>query len=536
MTTLPPAARTVRTAALLAVGLALASATLAAPPADLDRYAKRVMDTFEVPGMVVTIVERGKPPIVRPYGVRRLGEPATVDDQTLFAIGSTTKAFTSTLIAQLVDEGKLTWDTKVADVLPGFRLYDPYASSEATIRDILTHRTGLKAYSGDLLFFPPTDFTRAEVVHKLRYLKPGTSFRSTFAYDNLMYLVAGQLIESVTGSSWDDTLRQRIFLPLGMQRASASSVLPPGTNRAWPHARTSGEFHGDGPQVALAAPMPADNVAPAGSINLSGTDMVRWLEVQLGRGLDPRTGKRIYGEAQAREMWSPQIVIPISPLPKPLALAQPNFRAYALGWLATDYRGHRVVAHDGLVDGMYTRITILPDCDVAFAIMANVEDSEVPRAIVYHLMDHYLGFRSSDWLSAFASLQQDQLAEARDALHHAAAEDAKQGGGAVGPSLPLAKYAGTYRDDWYGRATIEATPAGLTLRFEHTPALSGPLEHVRYDTFRARWSNRALEDAYVTFAFNADGTIDRMTMQAVSPLADPSYDYGDLLFRPEPKE
>ena len=174
------------------IGLLLVSFTAgAAPPSDLDRYAQRVLETFESPGMVVTIVERGKPTLVRSYGVRRMGEPAKVDEQTLFSIGSTTKAFTSALLATLVDEGKLTWDTKVSDVLPGFKMYDPYVSSEMTVRDLLVHRSGLGLGAGDLMFYPPSKLTRDEIVHKLRYIKPVTSFRSGYAYDNLLYVVAG---------------------------------------------------------------------------------------------------------------------------------------------------------------------------------------------------------------------------------------------------------------------------------------------------------------------------------------------------------
>jgi len=182
--------------------LLVASASFAAPPADLDRYAERALQTFGTPGMTVAIVEQGKPYVVRSYGVRRMGEPAKVDEHTLFAIGSTTKAFTTALLAMLVDEGKLTWETKVADVLPGFKMYDPYVSSEMTIRDIVVHRSGLGPGAGDLMFFPPTTYTRAEIIHRLRYIKPVTSFRSSFAYDNLLYIVAGEVIATVEKSSW----------------------------------------------------------------------------------------------------------------------------------------------------------------------------------------------------------------------------------------------------------------------------------------------------------------------------------------------
>jgi CubicO group peptidase (beta-lactamase class C family) len=280
--------------------LLVASASIAAPPADLDRYAQRALQTFGTPGMTVAIVEQGKPYVVRSYGVRRMGEPAKVDEHTLFAIGSTTKAFTTALLAMLVDEGKLTWETKVADVLPGFKMYDPYVSSEMTIRDIVVHRSGLGPGAGDLMFFPPTNFTRAEIIHGLRYLKPVTSFRSSFAYDNLLYIVAGEVIATVEKSSWEDAVRKRILAPLQMNETTTTSVLPAGANRAWPHARASQEVRGTGPMSALSEVTTVDVAAAAGALNSNGLEIARWLELQLNAGADAKTGTRLFSEAQSR--------------------------------------------------------------------------------------------------------------------------------------------------------------------------------------------------------------------------------------------
>lgn len=519
------------TRAVLASAL-LVTSLHAAPPRDLDRYAQRVLETFEAPGMVVVISERGQPSVVRTYGVRRMGEATKVDDQTLFAIGSTTKAFTSAVLATLVDEGKLTWDTRVADVLPGFRMYDPYASSEMTVRDLLVHRSGLGLGAGDLLFYPPTTLSRAEVVRKLRFIKPATSFRSGFAYDNLLYVVAGQLIEAVTGKTWEDGVRERILTPLQMNETSTSSVLPASANRAWPHVRLSDEARGLGPVTPLKEPLNLDNAAPAGALNTSGKEIARWLELQLGRGMDPGTNKRLYSEAQAREMWAAQTLIPIAPNPKPLELAQAHFKAYALGWVVSDYRGEQIIAHGGGVPGMVTLIVIVPGRDVAFALFTNSEEPAILSSVQYKLLDHYLGLKSPDWIAAVSETQKTKIAQVRELLAagktaaDAPAEPAK------GPSLAPEKYSGKYRDDWYGLATIENGANGLNIRFEHTPQFTGPLEHVRNDTFRTRWGNPALEDAYVTFALNPDGTVEKMTMRAISPLADFSFDFQDLLFKP----
>ncbi len=501
----------------------------AAAPADLDRYARKVMETFATPGMVVAIAEQGRPSVVRSYGVRRMGEPAKVDEHSLFAIGSTTKAFTAALLAMLVDEGKLTWDTKVSDVLPGFKMYDSYASSEMTVRDLLVHRSGLGLGAGDLLFYPPTTFSSQDIVHKLRYIKPATSFRSGYAYDNLLYIVAGRVIEEVSKSSWHDVMRQRILTPLQMDETATSSQLPAGVNRAWPHIRTSEQARGLGPLGPLGQPLNLDNAAAAGSLNTSGANLVRWLELQLGRGLDPRTHTRLFSEAQSREMWSPQTLMPIAPSPPGMALAKANFRAYTLGWVASDYRGQQVIAHGGGLSGFVTMIVLVPERRVAFALLTNAEEIGTLLSMQYRLLDHYLGVTSPDWITAIATEQKERIAKAQEALVAAATsknETDKRF------SLPLAQYAGRYRDAWYGLVTIDSAANGLSIRFEHTPTMSGTLEHVRHDTFRTRWSDRAIEDAYVTFALNPDGSIDRMTMKAVSPLADFSFDYQDLLFTP----
>ena len=516
---------------LIASTLLVMAAGHAAPPRDLDRYAQRVLDTFGSPGMAVAIAERGRPAVVRTYGVRRMGETAKVDEQTQFSMGSTTKAFTSTLLAMLVDEGKLGWDTKVSDVLPDFKMYDPYVSSEMTVRDLLVHRSGLGLGAGDLMFYPPTTLGRAEIVHKLRYIRPATSFRGGFAYDNLLYIVAGQVAEAVGKASWEDLIRQRILTPLQMQQTSTASTLPASANKAWPHARISGNVRGAGPMSALPSQTNLDNAAPAGSLNASIADVARWIELQLGRGLDPRTNVRLFSEAQSREMWSPQTLIPVSPNPKSLVLAQSNFRAYALAWVVSDYRGQRVVAHSGGVPGSIARVVIVPEHDVAFAILANSEETSALAAMEYRLLDHYLGATSPDWIAALDGVRKERVAGGEAALAASPAAEKQQSAGS--PPLPIERYAGHYRDAWYGLMTIQSGADGLTIGFEHTPALSGKLEYVRYNTFRTRWTDRTLEDAYVTFALQPDGSIETVSLKAVSPLADFSFDYQDLLFRPE---
>src|SRR5437868_3596380 len=219
------------------------SAAQSDAPSDLDTYAARVLKDFEVPGLAVGIVKDGPIVLAKAYGVRKIGEPAPVDEHTRFGIASNTKAFTAAALATLVDEGKIKWDDPVIKHMPSFQMYDPYVTREMTIRDLLTHRSGLGLGAGDLMFWPATDFTRDEILRRIRFLKPASSFRSRYAYDNLLYLVGGQIVASLSGGSWEDFVQRRIFTPLGMAHTnSRTQGLIDGADVAAPHARADGKL------------------------------------------------------------------------------------------------------------------------------------------------------------------------------------------------------------------------------------------------------------------------------------------------------
>src|SRR5271168_4425926 len=251
------------------------------PPEDLNVYVTLDMNTFYVPGIAIAIVKDGKIVLAKGYGVKKLGEAAPVDENTLFGIGSNTKAFTSAALASLVDAGKISWDDKVYERLKGFQMYDPYVSHEMTIRDVLTHRSGMGLGEGDLLFWPHTTFTREEIIYRLRFMKPASSFRSRFAYDNLLYMTAGQIIPAVTGKSWEEYIREKILLPLGMNTSNLSTnAFRPGDDYASPHSRVDGNL-----QVIPFQDL--DNAAPAGAINSSVAEMSKWIQLQLNHGKFP---------------------------------------------------------------------------------------------------------------------------------------------------------------------------------------------------------------------------------------------------------
>ena len=515
---------------LVLLTLACAAAE-AAPPAGFHERVESLRRAVGVPGMAISIVEDGKVTLASGFGVRGLQSPEPVDADTIFPTGSTGKAFTVAALATLVDAGKIGWDDRVIDRLPGFQMYDPWVTREMTIRDLLVHRSGLGLGEGDLLFVPRTNLTRAESVRRLRYLKPATSFRSGFAYDNVLYMVAGQLIEAVTGQSWEQYTAEQVLRPAGMLHSTTDNE-PRFANpdRAQPHARTHGPIRDAGEQVQLDERDDLGRTAaPAGGLAISAHDMARWLQIQLGNGALPGGGGRLFSEAAHEQMWTPVTLQPIDPVPPELALTQPQFNSYALGWEICDYRGTKIVWHGGAVFGFKTAVVLIPDRHVGFAIEINSEDGELILGLMYELLDHYLGLPRGDWPGKFIAFKRHRVEEGVQAYQKVAASPSK-----VGPSLPLASYAGSYRDPWYGDIEIGERDGALTIDFKSTPRMSGTLEHWQYDSFRTRLTDPAIEPAYVSFGLDADGKVERVTMKAVSPLADFSYDYQDLLFVPVP--
>lgn len=515
-----------RIAVILALLFLAAASALAetAPPPDLDAWVARAMKEFEVPGIALAIVRDGEVVATRGYGLRKLGQPQPVDEHTLFGIASNTKAFTAAALAMLVDDGKISWDDPVTKHLPAFQLHDPYVSRELTVRDLLCHRSGLGLGAGDLLYWPDSDFTRDQVLAAARYIRPASSLRSRYAYSNLMFVVAGQIVPAVTGKSWDDFVRERILMPLGMKETTITSLgFRAGDNVASPHSR--GWRH-DGP-LEPEAMTRDDTWAAAAGIKSSVTDLSKWVIAQLNGGkLD--NGRRLFSESAAGEMWSPQTVIRITEPAAPLKATKPNFSAYGLGWGLRDYRGRKIVSHGGGLTGMVTAVLMVPEEKLGIVVLTNQEVSGAYSAIVYHILDHYFHLPPADWIAAFRAARDESLAKAAEAEKkqvQARALNSK-------PLLELSGYAGDYSDAWYGKATIKLENDKLVLHMTHTPSMVGELDHWQYDTFKVRWRDRNIPDAFVTFALNPEGKVDQMKMVAVSSLADFSFDYHDLLFRP----
>lgn len=490
---------------------------------DIDGLVKRTMAAYHVPGIAVGIVKDGKLVFAKGYGVRELGKPGAVDPDTLFGIASNSKAFTAAALAILVDEGKIHWDDRVIDYLPGFRLYDPYVTREFTIRDLLTHRSGLGLGAGDLLFFPNADFTRKDVLHALQYFKPVTSFRSEFAYDNNLYIVAGEIIPAVTGQSWEDFVTNRILEPLHMAPCVASQArLTDRSNVASPHATL---------EAKPIAVVPDDTrmLAAAGGIQCNITGLAKWEITQLGHG-QAGSGPRIFSEAQGAEMWKPQTIV--YPTGKRAELTHTHFGAYGLGWGLEDFEGYKRVAHSGGLDGMVTYQSLIPELNLGVMVLTNADEGAAFTTIALQIMDAYTGAGKRDWL---AITQEMQAQRSRDQAKSDAGRVPSPAAGVDLSKLDLDPYVGTYADAWRGQATVTREAQTLTLTFSHTSELSGALTALRPGLFVVHWKNRAINaDAYVRFREDLKGAVEGFTMEAVSATTDFSFDFQDLDFHRVP--
>ena len=497
---------------------------------DLEQDVTRTMKAFDVPGIAIAVVKDGQVIAARGFGVRKLGEPAKVDGKTLFEIASNSKAFTAAALAMLVDEGKLKWDDPVVKHLPDFQMYDAYVTREMTVRDLLTHRSGLGLGAGDLLWWPTTNFSTDEIIEKLRYIRPATSFRSSYAYDNLLYIVAGKIIAQKSGKSWGDTVRERILTPVGMSTTTTSLA----ENESNPNASNAHSKIKD--KISAVKSMPVANAVGAVGINTNAEDIAKWMQVLLdgGRvaGAKGADGKelRLWSEAQSREMWTAQTPMKINTPKGPLASTKPNFYAYGLGFQLRDYKGQLVAMHGGALQGFYSRVLLVPESKLGIAILTNAESGGALSALQYRLMDQYMtGTTPTDWIKLVSDVEEEAHAKELARLKSASTTRASTSK----PSLALSAYEGQYEDPWYGIMNVKRNGNKLVMSFSKTPDLTGEMEHFQHDTFIVRWKERNFNaDAYATFSLDHDGSIDHVKMKAVSEETDFSYDFHDLLFTP----
>jgi CubicO group peptidase (beta-lactamase class C family) len=503
----------------------------------IDSLAERARRAFDVPGIAVCVIRDGKVIHAKGYGVRSLRTGQPVDENTLFGIASNTKAFTTAALGMLADEGKLSWDDKVRKYIPEFKLFDPYVTEEFTIRDLLCHRSGLGLGAGDLMFFPDgSNFTISDILHNLQYLKPATSFRSQYAYDNNLYIVAGEVIRRVSGMSWEDFIDKRIIQPLGMTHSAST----------WDRLRdTSDVIDGhariDGREQVIRRHRGQDDNA-AGGIYSSIADLGKWVILHLSGGKYGPDSTRLFSEAVLRERWSPQTILPLGG-PGPY---NTHFASYGLGFGLSDVKGYKQVTHTGGLEGMVTQISMIPELKLGIIVLTNAEEGGAFSAITNQIKDSYFGIKGTDRVAEYSSGRKAQLERAKHLTDSIWAEVAKAQGAATTatPGAPtttaatthsdLSVYTGTFRDAWLGEITITMKNGKLWFDSKRSPRLTGEMLPYKGNTFIAKWIDRSMDaDAYVIFDLDERGTATQIRMKPVSPLTDFSYDFQDLEFHRE---
>jgi CubicO group peptidase (beta-lactamase class C family) len=463
---------------------------------EIDAYAQQVVKTFPGPGMAIVIVKDDKVVFQKGYGLRDINKPEPIDENTLFAIASNSKAFTTGILATLVDEKKLNWDDKVSKYLPDFQMYDPWVTSELTIRDLVTHRVGLDTFSGDLLWYETT-YTNDDILKRVRYLKPVSSFRTRYGYQNLMFIAAGKVIERVTGKPWCTVVRERILDPLGM-KSTTCGFGDLGPDAASPHNESGGKLRA----------LPHGNVNGgygAVAINSSVSDLSKWVRTQLGKG--KFEGKQIFSEANAWQMHQPYLTQPIS---ENASRANPtrHFSGVGMGWFVYDYQGRKIINHSGGLDGMLSYTVLIPEENAGFVVLSNSEYPDF-AVMMNKIRDVLVNAPARDYLAEAVETVKRGEASAEETIKKQDAERVAN----TQPSLLLSGYTGTYSDRMYGDITISEENGHLVMRFGPAPNFVADLEHWHYDTFQIKWRPSVSYNfprGFVTFTIDKNGKTDEI--------------------------
>ena len=453
------------------------------------------MKEWQVPGLALAVVEGDRVVFSSGFGFRTAGKREKVDENTVFAIGSASKAFTAFALAFLKHEQRLNWQDSVTQHLEGFQLHDAYATRQITIADLLTHQSGLPR--GDRLWYG-SGFRREEILKRIRYLQPEWTFRARFGYQNVMYLAAGQIIPRVTGKSWDLFLRDRIFKPLGMNDTSTSILDHEGNqNLASPHGWIDNQVK----------PIPwrnIDNVGPAGSINSNLSDMTRWLTMWLGEG--QWNGVQLLPPESIRELVTPRVVVPQTGR-YAVFFPETRFLNYGFGWFLHDYHGSKIITHGGSIDGMRASVTLVPEKNLGIVVLSNLAGNLLPTALKLRIIDSYFGLPMRDWSRDLLDRYREGVA-LRDRVRAQRDKDRQT---ATSASLAVADFSGTYASELLGEATISLENGTLQLKI--SSEFSGSLTHWHYDTFLVTWDDAYLGEHLITFSKRADGGVRGFTLE-----------------------
>ena len=474
----------------------------------LDSYFSKALNDWEVPGMAIAIVKDDSLIFAKGYGVKEIGKSEPVDANSIFAIASNTKAFTSAAIMILVEERKLNLDDKVKKYLPYFELYDPYVTENMTVRDLLCHRSGLETFSGDLVWYGTT-YSREDIVRRARFLKPVYPFRSDFGYQNIMFIAAGEIVSAVSGMSWDNFLKERFFDPLGMTRTNTSiTEFKNMENIAMPHTEDNGK-------VISIPYLNWDNIGGAGAINSCANDVSKWIRLQLNQG--DFEGNIIFSKKSSHEMWQSHTIQKVSD--GSLSLwPSTHFKNYALGWSVWDYHGKKIVSHSGGYDGVISYTGLVPEENLGFVILTN-RNSSLYYPLAFKILDSYLSNDSTDWSRKFLKRTKFNEEKARqDAL-------AKEMPAKTKPSFKAEEYTGIYSSELYGDVDVRLEKGDLMVYFIPTPEFVGKLKHWKYDTFTIKLINTpSLPEGMVQFIPDINGHPVELRID----IPNPDFDFTEL--------
>jgi CubicO group peptidase (beta-lactamase class C family) len=484
----------------------------------LDDLIQNTLKTFDVPGMSVGVIKDGKLIYSKGFGVRSLISKQPMDDTTLVGIASNSKGFTCTALAILADEGKLNWDDKVTKFLPDFKMYDDYVTQELTIKDLVTHRAGLGLGQGDLMFFPEGgSMSVNDIVHNVRYLKPENPFRTTLDYNNVMFIVAGEVIHRVSGLTWAEFIEQKIMKPVGMTSSfgsynRAKSV----SNKIDAHAPVDGK--------AIAVPHDWNETAnAAGGIMSNIKDMTTWAEC-LMNNFTTKDGKKLVSDKNVQQLWSLQI-------PSGVAMKNPydtSFYGYGLGWFLSDVKGHKQVQHTGGLIGTVTQFTLIPDMKLGIVVLTNQQSGAAFNTITNTVKDSYLGIEDRNWLKTYGD-RMKKMEEAFDKQKKDAFAKSEAFKKDKNLQPKAEQFVGTYNDTWFGDVTIAKEGNSYRINCKNSPRLKGELLPYSNNTFIIKWDDRSYDaDAFLILNYDENGKAESAKMKAISDITDFSFDFDDL--------
>jgi len=483
----------------------------------IDELVQKTLTAFDVPGIAVAVVKDGKVVHSKGYGIRSLVTKEKVNENTLFGIASNSKAFTSAALGMLVDEGKLKWDDKVVKYIPQFKMYNDYVTNEFTIRDLLTHRSGLGLGAGDLMIWPDeNNFTTEDIIHNLQFLKPVSAFRTKYDYDNLLYIVAGEIVTRVSGKSWCDFIEMRILKPLEMSHtAAAFSRLKDTSNVIVPHVPTDGK-------LKAIKRYKGQVFDPAAGIYSSANDLSKWVIMQLNDGkYGSNNQNQLFSKVVHNEMWTSQTILPNR---KAFPYTS-NFRNYGLGWQLTDINGHLQVSHTGGLDGIVTQVLMIPDLNLGIIVLTNQQSGAAFTAISNTIKDSYLKLPTFDHVANLSKDSQEKEDNADKITTDVWAQIAKNQKDKI--KTDLKKYTGSFKDNWFGNINLTEKNGRFYFQSERSKQLKGEIFFYKDETFVVKWDNRSfLADAFLSFSSENNS----IKMKPVSPLTDFSYDFQDLDF------